>query len=367
MKKIFRKIHLWLSVPFGIFITLICFSGAMMVFEKEITETCRHDLYFVKSVQEKPLPLNELMKAVTATLSDSVTVTGVTVSSDASRTYQVSLSQPRHASLYVDQYTGEIKGRNERLPFYDTMFRLHRWMMGSPQNFGKPLVGISTLLLVVILITGILMWLSNRHKPLTRSLTICCTKGWMRFCHDLHVAGGIYSTIFLLALALTGLTWSFSWYRNGFYRLCDVDENPVPGHHGKTGISRNIRPDFTQWQKVYELLAQKHPGYQQITLSDGSASIVPAGRYSLRSSDRYDFDTESGKITGNRPYSIQEKSVRINNSVYSIHVGNWGGPLTRFLTFLFALLGATLPLTGYYLWIKKLVNKRTHKDGKRKN
>ena len=30
MKKIFSKIHLWLSVPFGLLITLICFSGAML-------------------------------------------------------------------------------------------------------------------------------------------------------------------------------------------------------------------------------------------------------------------------------------------------------------------------------------------------
>ena len=36
MKKIFSKIHLWLSVPFGLLITLICFSGAMLVFETEV-------------------------------------------------------------------------------------------------------------------------------------------------------------------------------------------------------------------------------------------------------------------------------------------------------------------------------------------
>lgn len=82
MKKVFRKLHLWLSVPFGIFITLICFSGAMLVFEKEITEMCRHDLYFVKEVKEKPLPIDSLMKTVSATLPDTVSVTGVTISPD---------------------------------------------------------------------------------------------------------------------------------------------------------------------------------------------------------------------------------------------------------------------------------------------
>ncbi|MBQ5829709.1 MAG: PepSY domain-containing protein, partial [Alistipes sp.] len=42
-----------------------------------------------------------------------------------------------------------------------------------------------------------------------------------------------------------------------------------------------------------------------------------------------------------------------------VHVGNWGGMLTRIFWFLAAMLGATLPLTGYYLWIKrKFIRKR---------
>jgi hypothetical protein len=45
MKKIFRQIHLWLSVPFGLIISLICFSGAMLVFENEVMELVRHELY----------------------------------------------------------------------------------------------------------------------------------------------------------------------------------------------------------------------------------------------------------------------------------------------------------------------------------
>ena len=52
MKKIFRKIHLWLSVPFGLIITLVCFSGAMLVFENEVNEWFRRDLYYVETVKE---------------------------------------------------------------------------------------------------------------------------------------------------------------------------------------------------------------------------------------------------------------------------------------------------------------------------
>lgn len=379
MKKIFRKIHLWLSVPFGIFITLICFSGAMMVFEKEITEWLRPDLYFVEEVGAQPLPLDRLMEEVSATLPDDVSATGVTISPDRRRTWQVSLSQPRRASVYVDPYTGEIKGRNERLAFFDTMFHLHRWLMGSSGNdgnlsWGKLIVGVSTLALVIILLTGILMWLTNRRKPLTKSLTISFTKGWPRFWHDLHVAGGIYVTIFLLALALTGLTWSFSWYRTGFYSLFGAETNAERsnGHTSHERSSRKNQHDdagahtrrspFAHWQEVYEALAQTHPDYQQMTISTGSASVVPAGRRSLRAGEQYGFDKRSGQITSHKPYTEQDRSTKIRSMVYTVHVGSWGGMLTRIITFLAALLGATLPLTGYYLWIRKLLNKSKHKE-----
>lgn len=429
MKKIFRKIHLWLSVPFGIFITLICFSGSMLVFEKEITELFRHNLYYVETVGERPMPLDELMEAVAATLPDSVSVTGVTVSPDPERAYQVSLSQPRRTSVYVDQYTGEVKGKGERLPFYDVMFHLHRWMMGSSNGVGKQLVGASTLMLVVILLTGILMWLTNRKKPLAMSLKISVAHGWHRFWHDLHVAGGIYVTVFLLALALTGLTWSFSWYRTGFYQMFGV-ETAADGGHGHGGSNRgqmaeekrsgrhgqnagqdtlvadegahayhaygddgesgkgrrrggrhghghgrggrggyhHYHSPYARWQDIYEELAEKYPGFRQITISDGSASVVPAGRMSLRSGDRFEFDSRSGEVTGTTLYAEQDKAAKVRSSVYMVHVGSWGGMLTRILTFLAALLGATLPLTGYYLWIRKMMVKgrSRHASEKRK-
>ena len=215
MKKIFRKIHLWLSVPFGLIITLVCFSGAMLVFENEVNEWFRHDLYYVETVKESPLPMDKLLEKVATTLPDSVSVTGVSISSDPGRAYQVSLSKPRRASLYVDQYTGEVKGKSERSGFFMFMFRMHRWLLDSmnPGNegifWGKMIVGVSTLLLVFVLISGIVIWWPRTRKALKNSLKITATKGWKRFWYDLHVAGGMYALIFLLAMALTGLTCLF--------------------------------------------------------------------------------------------------------------------------------------------------------------
>ena len=246
MKKIFSKIHLWLSVPFGLLITLICFSGAMLVFENEVNEWFRRDLYYVETVKESPLPMDKLLEKVATTLPDSVSVTGVSISSDPGRAYQVSLSKPRRASLYVDQYTGEVKGKSERSGFFMFMFRMHRWLLDSmnPGNegifWGKMIVGVSTLLLVFVLISGIVIWWPRTRKALKNSLKITATKGWRRFWYDLHVAGGMYALIFLLAMALTGLTWSFPWYRTAFYKVfgVEVQQRAAQGHEQKSDAQK---------------------------------------------------------------------------------------------------------------------------------
>lgn len=381
MRKIFRNIHLWLSVPFGILITLICFSGAALVFEKEVMELCHRELYFVKKVEAAPLPMEQLMTKVAATLPDSVSVTGVNISSDPERAYQVTLSKPRRASMYVDQYTGEITGKYERAPFFNFMFRMHRWLLDSMKQdggifWGKMIVGTSTLMFVFVLISGVVVWWPRTRKALKNSLKIVANKGWRRFWYDLHVAGGMYALVFLLAMALTGLTWSFQWYRTGFYKTFGVEVQPSMGHgnaaanatakggkrdgkpEGREGRGAHRYSPYTNWQQVYEQLAEANPDYKQISVSDGSASVAVPRFGNQRGTDRYKFNPRNGEITETTFYKDLDNSGKIRGWIYSVHVGSWGGMLTRILTFVAALIGASLPLTGYYLWIRKKIKRR---------
>ena len=381
MRKIFRNIHLWLSVPFGILITLICFSGAALVFEKEVMELCHRELYFVRKVEAAPLPMEQLMTKVAATLPDSVSVTGVNISSDPERAYQVTLSKPRRASMYVDQYTGEITGKYERAPFFNFMFRMHRWLLDSMKQdggifWGKMIVGTSTLMFVFVLISGVVVWWPRTRKALKNSLKIVANKGWRRFWYDLHVAGGMYALVFLLAMALTGLTWSFQWYRTGFYKTFGVEVQPSMGHgnaaanstakggkrdgkpEGREGRGAHRYSPYTNWQQVYEQLAEANPDYKQISVSDGSASVAVPRFGNQRGTDRYKFNPRNGEITETTLYKDLDNSGKIRGWIYSVHVGSWGGMLTRILTFVAALIGASLPLTGYYLWIRKKIKRR---------
>ena len=391
MKRLFRKLHLWLSVPLGLLITAICFSGAALVFENEIMRLIRHDVYYVERVTEAPLAADSIVRRVAQTLPQGVTVTGVTFFNDPQRTCQVNLSKPHRAALYVDRYTGEIKGDNQRTAFFAFMFRLHRWLLDrSGQNstvwVGKLIVGITTALFVVIVITGVVLWWPRNRKALLRGLKISVTKGWRRFWYDFHVVGGVYATLLLLVMALTGLTWSFGWYRTGVYKLFGLEttqtekkaepqvasasdgqqvknrpqgNNPNGKREGRG--KREDTPRVLHWQTVYEELVERNPHYKQITISDGTASVAFNQAGNQRASDRYAFDTRTGAVGEVTLYADAERSGKIRGWIYSLHVGSWGGMVTRILSFLAALLGATLPLTGYYLWMRKWRSKRNNR------
>lgn len=361
MRSFFHQLHLILSIPFGLVITIVCLTGASLVFEKEITEFFHRDLYTVDRTAEKTLPLEALAAQVAATLPDSVSVTGITVFSDPGKAYQVNLSKPRRASIYIDPYTGEIKGRQERPAFFTCMFKLHRWLLdslkpGETVFVGKQIVGFSTLAFVVILLSGMAIWIPRTRKAVRNRLKIAVGKGWRRFWYDLHVAGGIYAALLLLAMALTGLTWSFPWYRTAFYAVFGVETKPSSAHHHAS--ERKKENTFAYWQQAYEQVNTLHPDFRQLTVSKNSVSVSKDRFGNQRASDRYTFDPASGTITGESLYRDQEASGKIRGWIYSIHVGSWGGLTTRILFFLASLLGGFLPLTGYYLWIKKQSRKK---------
>ena len=377
MKRIFRKIHLWLSVPFGVIITLVCFSGAMLVFEKELTRLFGEDIYKVEKTDGRPLSVDSVAAVVARTLPEGVRVTGVTVGGDPVEAYKVNLSKPKRAAVYVDQYTGEVKGRQERPAFFSAMFRLHRWLLdtGRPEGrpaWGKIIVGVSTIMFVVALVSGVAVWWPKTRRALRNGLKISVRKGSFHLWRSLHVAGGMYALLLLLAMALTGLTWSFPWYRSAFYAVFGVEMTAKGGAHGaddgkndggkerngRSGGRRAAASGAAVWQKVYDRLRADNPHSASITVGNGTASVTFSKFGNSRAADRYTFDRHTGHITSAVKYADSAPSGKLRGWIYSVHTGTFGGLLTRVLWFIASLFGASLPLTGYWLWLRRLRKKR---------
>lgn len=196
MRKFFHQIHLWLSIPLGILISIICFTGAILVFEKEITQLIYPETQ-VRQAETQPAQQHR---------HDSQAETQPA-------------QQHRHDSQASPQ-----QNRNQRPEFFRQVRALHRWLLDAPAkkgetSVGKMVVGITTVVMILILVSGLVIWFPRHQSSLKKGLQVSCTKGWPRFWHDSHVALGFYSTLFLLIMALTGLTWSFSGYRTFMYDL----------------------------------------------------------------------------------------------------------------------------------------------------
>ena len=209
--------------------------------------------------------------------------------------------------------------------------------------------------------------LPNAIQNAFHSVTISDCSGWFRFLYDLHVSGGFYAALLLLILALTGLTWSFGWYRDAFYTAFGISTTSKQTHAptsavppktaGERGSKKHPKTDYTQWAEVLADLQSRYPEYKSISIQDGSATVSTAAYGNTRGSDRYSFDPATGEITEVQLYKDLPKSGKIRGWIYSVHVGSWGGMTTRILTCLVSLLGTIFAITGYYFWIKKQFRK----------
>lgn len=352
--KISKKVHLWMAVPFGLIITIISFSGAMLVFEPEITRMVQHDRYYVKniiaesdSISRVPLTPEAVCEIVGNEIPDSVEMTSIKIDSDPNRSWEISLSYPKKSSIFVNQYNGEILGRSERLPFFTTMFKLHRWLLDSPSPnnggiiAGRLIVGISTIAFAIVLISGLLVWIPRARRNFSRNIKLILNKGKFPFWMSLHAAGGIYVLIFLLTMALTGLTWSFDWYKSAFYTICGESarnekqiEVKINGHQSqKTELSIPVK-----------MVTNGGPCGREIVCGDGSFC------------QECEENPANQKRISVPPIvrSGEKQELPFQRKIYNVHTGYWGGLPTRILWFFAALFGASLPLTGYYLWLKRI-------------
>ena len=392
MKKIFAKIHLWLSLPLGIVLTVVCLSGAVLVFEGEITQALHPELYRVAAPADaRPLQPLQLVDRIGGQMPDSLHLVSLQLSARSDEPCMAAFRETGRRQLSVDPYTGAVNGWAESPAFFGTVRKLHRWLLDPPpskgeKSVGKAIVGVSTLALVLILVSGLILWIPRSRKALRNRLKVSYSYGRRRFWHDCHVSLGFYATLLLLVMALTGLTWSFGWYRTAAYALFGgtpqiavaqefparktdsgsrqsrerSGERNTGREHDGTQAETEARPfDYAVWDAVLGQLTTHCTAYKTITLTRTEAQV--ARQSAMRRIDRATFDPRSGRLAEITRYEETPRQQRLRGWFYAFHTGTWGGIWTKILYFLAALVGASLPLTGYWLWWRRCTKKRkTH-------
>ena len=86
-------------------------------------------------------------------------------------------------------------------------------------------------------------------------------------------------------MALTGLTWSFRWYRTGFYALFGAStEQPkqsAPAHEDNNKKEKKNEPErlnYLAWDAALAELQNRYETYGTIQLSKNSAQVIQSGK-----------------------------------------------------------------------------------------
>lgn len=418
LRKFLNDVHLWIGLPSGIIVLLICLSGTIYVFNTEIRELSSPELYKVShAANAQRLSAEELITTVSRETGGKVISIKIPV--DPKRSYVLTVRKPeepksgekmgekgdvaakgsvperakgkaraggaekpgppaRGVQYMVDPYSGKILGssadKNGVSEFMQMMFSLHRWLLldrieepliGELPNrkLGSYISGTATILFTLGVITGIIIWFPQKIRSWKQGLKIKWNASWKRVNHDIHNSLGFYSCIFLFLMGITGPQWSFEWYRTGLrkslgtYQSEDAPKPETP----KSDIAsiKGTKPVLiTDYIKSADK-ALHYKGDLTISLPQDSSDAVQLsktrkGFFAPVAADKIWIDQYTASVLQSDIFSQKPFNERVSNSIKAIHVGDAYGTFSKILYFIACLIATSLPVTGTLIWINKM-------------
>lgn len=368
LRKFINDIHLWLGIGSGIILFIICLTGTVLTFEKEIKDIFSEEA--TVSPKAKKLAIEELSKI----LSSEGEVMRVSINPRVEKPYEFSVKtnkEDRRGTLFfVNQYTGEYSKQIKTSldGFFMTMFKMHRWLL-LDISIGRPIVGISTIIFFILSISGIVLWFPKKQlkklkwKHLKPGFKIAWRAKWKRINHDLHVTLGFYSAIFLIIMSLTGLFWSFEWYKDAGSAVLGTEV--FGGRGGGPRINSNadldsVKVDFEAILKIVEC-ELPFEGTILLQIPADEKEIFSVRKYHDQdflqtATDELKIDRD-GTIISKELFSEKPFNVQLASSIKAIHLGSIFGWFSKTIYFISCMIATSLPVTGVIIWLNKLKKK----------
>ncbi|MFD2288457.1 PepSY-associated TM helix domain-containing protein [Pedobacter petrophilus] len=380
-KKIAAFLHLWLGLISGLIITIVSITGCIFVFEEELFNVFHQDLVYVKA-GGKPMPLYVLEENAQKALPKGEKINLLEVKSDQ-HAYVFSANKANKKSksifyldqvaynkdVYINQFTGKVNGIvNRKYEFFRLVRMTHQFLLLNKQ-VGSIIVGSSVLMFLIIIITGFVIWLPKKLRNLKQRLTVKWNAKFKRLNWDLHSTFGFYVIPFALIIVITGLVWSFRWWELGIYKSLGTSKRPnlvkeyvqLPGEV-KTKEASNIALNtiLKLNHGNFKIILLNYPEEEKISMM-ATVQIINSGDAWRGLSYLY-FNPNTGMLFDKMLHQDKSLGMKWRNSNLDIHDGGIFGWPTKILAFLAALIIATLPTTGFLIWLgknnkKKVVSK----------
>ncbi|MBI3283791.1 MAG: PepSY domain-containing protein [Burkholderiales bacterium] len=223
----FRKLHLWIALPFGAVFVLLGLSGSVIAWLPELDRMLNPDLLRAAAPPPEQRDYPAAMQALVAKLAadprygqptllqfplqdDGVFVAwyrkksgaGAGAAALAAEISRQVMLEPGTLRILGERNWGE-PGLSRRL-LMPTVFHLHRSLVSGES--GKFLVGLSGLMLCLVALSGLVLWWPRMTlKAIRQALTVSHGGSWPRFNFRLHRAAGFFVAPVLLMLGFSGL------------------------------------------------------------------------------------------------------------------------------------------------------------------
>jgi uncharacterized iron-regulated membrane protein len=367
-KKTLLFIHRWLGFISGLVVFIVSITGCIFCFQDEIQDA----VYSYRHVEVQNTPYiapsqlkAEALKGRKGATASYIYYYGV------DRPAGVLVSQPKTGLLYVylNPYTGKIiHTESPTKNFFIIVEYIHLYLL-LPANIGQMVVGISVIVFVILMITGIVLWWPKRKSDRKRSFTIKWGGRWRRVNYDLHNVLGFYATSVAIILAVTGLSIAFDWVREGIYTTANLGKaHPEEKAEFKSDSLLIGKVDTTQViNKAFLAAKAGSPKAEMFLIYDDAtkAGAVGVTAYAQTlhyyKSDSYSFDKYSGKLLNRTAHEQRSAGAKMNYMNYDIHVGQILGLTGKIIAFLASLICASLPVTGFIIWLGKRKKSKSKK------
>ena len=372
IKSVFNKInawlHLWLGIGSGIIVIIISLTGAMLVFESEIKSMSSPWLHASVTENTTQLPPSAIYKSVHKAMPDEI-IQSVWYNGPG-KTAKVSIKDS-DSLVYVNPYDAKIVAVVDHEDFFHVIEEghFHLWL---PHEIGEVLTAWGTLIFFFLLISGLILWYPKKWNKANRnkSFKIKWNASFKRLNYDLHNVLGFYTLIIALLMAFTGLCLSFNWFREGVYWATggQTEENGKKeqieeSYSNVNSVDKLVAADFI-WKKVRTEIAKENKEAVIINFNEKPEENIYActDMHLGVWRDLY-FDPQTLKLLPSSQANINDEHFAnwLRRSNYSLHTGMIGDIYTKIIYFIASIICASLPITGFLVWLGKKKKKKPSK------
>ena len=374
LKTVLFQTHWFLGITAGLVLMVVGFTGGMLSFEDDIIRWLSPGVITVEPEPGGALAPSELVERVAAA-EPAKTVSGLTLSSDPETSARVMFAPPpgegrrRGETRYVDPYSGTLLGEPTGEKFFRSVMGLHRWLLSG--ETGKQIVGASTVALVFFALSGLYLRWPRRALSWRAWLQLDLKHRGRSLLWELHSIVGTWVLIPYLLMALTGLYWSYDWYRDGLYSLAGVERPAFGGRPGgappaeRRGEAGEMPPQpGLGIDSAWAIFLREAGGFSSATLQLGDRPGQPIRIRYLdadpphpRANNTLVLDGNDGSIVNHERYVDKPLNERLMGSIFPLHSGSYFGLGGVIVLMVASLLMPLFALSGWLLYL----GRRKHK------